>query len=393
MTDDRTEAARFREAMALKDRARERLDAGDHDAAWALASQGQALWPEDPSWEWLRGCSLHLRGNKPAAAAAYGEAIRRAVARGESTRALGYGTLLRELDPDAEVLQWLARWMAADYAGDDVPPPPPTPFFSELGYHEVLEVLSYAGTRTLAPGDALIEPGRAGDALFLVGDGSLRVELRTEHGGGTHPERLLCGPGDVVGEMAFFERREHHHVVRAETAATVLEIGRDDLEGHILPAYPAVETALRRLYRQRVVDYLLRVRPPFSALSPLSRSRLADACEWLSLAEGQTLITQDSDVHDLFLVKSGFVEVMRDDALVTVRHAGEFIGEVSLLRGAHALATVRAAGPVEAVRFPGAVVVEAVRAEPQAAQAFEDHATERLREVTEALTPTRDASA
>lgn len=81
------------------------------------------------------------------------------------------------------------------------------------------------GRRRLAEGEALVEQGRPGEALFLLLDGVLAVEVDRER-------VAEVGPGAVLGERALLEGGARTSTLRALTPChvAVAEVGRIDPE-------------------------------------------------------------------------------------------------------------------------------------------------------------------
>lgn len=78
-------------------------------------------------------------------------------------------------------------------------------------------------TRTLAPGEALVEQGAPGTEVFLILDGVFVVEVDGE------PVAEI-GPGAVVGERAALEGGIRTATLRATTKARVAEVAPDQLD-------------------------------------------------------------------------------------------------------------------------------------------------------------------
>lgn len=91
----------------------------------------------------------------------------------------------------------------------------------------VLEQLAAAATeRHLEPGEVIITQGEPADALYLLEDGTLAVDVRAESGR-VNERPDVQAPG-YVGELGLLRRIPRTATVRARTAATVLRIGADD---------------------------------------------------------------------------------------------------------------------------------------------------------------------
>jgi CRP/FNR family transcriptional regulator, cyclic AMP receptor protein len=83
----------------------------------------------------------------------------------------------------------------------------------------------------------------------------------------------------------------------------------------------------------------------FSALNEEQSSRLVQAGETTEHAAGEELATEGVRGHRFRLILTGAAEVMRGGRYVATVGPGDFIGEVALLGGGTATATVRCTEP------------------------------------------------
>jgi len=97
--------------------------------------------------------------------------------------------------------------------------------FPEARLEELAGVLSL---RTLTAGALVFEDGSAGDELFLLSDGQVRIEKEMEAEGVA--ELAILSPGDVFGEMALIERAPRSARAVAHTDVSLLVLARTDLD-------------------------------------------------------------------------------------------------------------------------------------------------------------------
>jgi serine/threonine protein phosphatase PrpC/CRP-like cAMP-binding protein len=95
------------------------------------------------------------------------------------------------------------------------------PLLGRLTERELLRVMQIARSRQLAPGETLVREGEAGDELFIVITGQLRVQA------GGHEVSTL-GPGEHFGELALLRNLPRPATVTSEGATHIAGIKRSD---------------------------------------------------------------------------------------------------------------------------------------------------------------------
>lgn len=83
----------------------------------------------------------------------------------------------------------------------------------------------------------------------------------------------------------------------------------------------------------------------FSGLSPAELERVTDAAIVTEHGAGDDLTEEGAYSHRFYLILEGKVSVERDRNAVAALGPGEFLGEISLLGGGKATATVRCEEP------------------------------------------------
>lgn len=85
---------------------------------------------------------------------------------------------------------------------------------------------SHSLGRPYQDGEIVVRQGETGDALFVIQEGKARVTIERDG-----KEILLreLGPGDIIGEMALFDREVRSATVRALGPARILTVDRDGL--------------------------------------------------------------------------------------------------------------------------------------------------------------------
>jgi CRP-like cAMP-binding protein len=113
---------------------------------------------------------------------------------------------------------------------------------------------------------------------------------------------------------------------------------------------------------------------------PRSRARhLLDQGFWLSGRDGDTLTREDEPVSHLFYLSSGEARVMSHGRQVGTCRAGDLVGEVTVLSGDQASATVLLTGPARFWCAPATVLRPYLEAHDDVRRALEQGFTASLR--------------
>jgi CRP-like cAMP-binding protein len=238
--------------------------------------------------------------------------------------------------------------------------PPPFPLLSDLPRGAFMELLARLTVLHLEAGQNVLKEGEMGDACYLIASGSVRVTK-----GGV--EVAVLGPGSFFGEFAVLADQRRHASVETIEPVELLEIRRQLLD-ELVAAHPGVARTLRRFYRERLLSTLMATAPFFQRLQPEERAGIAERFRPRRFGRGARIIEEGSPGGGLFLILVGEVQVVRGavDAEVELGALGEgsYFGEMSLLRGGVASATVRAARMTEVVQLPPRDFYEVVSQHP-----------------------------
>jgi cAMP-dependent protein kinase regulator len=253
-----------------------------------------------------------------------------------------------------------------------VGPLPPMPLLSLLDAFALRALLPHVAHRSLDAGEVLMAEGQPADALYLVVHGVLEITK-------DDPDRPTftlgrVADGAVLGEMALVLDRPRTATV---TALSEVEVLRLDVAGlrAVAAQVPAVEAALAEFTRQRLVQMLIATSPLFRDLEPAARAALLEVFTVRDLPAGVVVTKQGGEGKALRVVISGGVEVWRSEpdeaggetapARIATLGPGQVFGEIALLTGQPATATVRTIAPTAVLeltrpvldgltaRFPG----------------------------------------
>ncbi len=207
---------------------------------------------------------------------------------------------------------------------------------------------------TYDPGTVILREGDPGSSLFLIVDGEIRVTKLQPSG--EDKEVAVLNAGEFFGEFALLADQKRHATITAVTRSTVLEIPKKTIQ-EIGKKHPSVLAVIKKFYRQRMQDLMLKNLPFFSLIAEEKRSQYLGELHFLRFGPQTPVIKQGEKGGGLFLILLGEVEVVTETEggevkFLAVLGEGEYFGEMALLKRKPAMATVRTRGLVEIVQVP-----------------------------------------
>jgi hypothetical protein len=139
----------------------------------------------------------------------------------------------------------------------------------------------------------------------------------------------------------------------------------------------------RRLHRNRTVRFTAEEEPMVAALlvglAPSRTRHLLDQGFWLSGHAGDVLTREEEPVGHLFYLASGEARVTSHGRQVGMCRAGDLIGEITVVSGERASATVTLTGPARFWCVPADVLRPYLDAHESVSRALEHGFAESLR--------------
>lgn len=117
------------------------------------------------------------------------------------------------------------------------------PLFTDLDEEGLRTLMQIANEFEAAPGHVLMERGQAGNGMFIIEEGSVRVEVA----GG---DSVLLGPGEFVGELSVLADTPRTARVSVEEEMRGLAIRRNDLDD-LLEKEPSIAVSMLRSVARR----------------------------------------------------------------------------------------------------------------------------------------------
>ena len=243
----------------------------------------------------------------------------------------------------------------------------------------VLQVLiEHAVHERRAAGEVIFKQGDPGDRLFVILRGEVNV-LRDV--GEPEPRRLATlRAGSFFGEMALLTNEARSATVVAVEECELLAVARPHVQ-RLIDTDREVLRTLLRFFRARLVGTLVQTAPLFRGLSLIERRNLVSRFRLREIQPGTTVIREGQPSDGLCIVLAGHLAVTSrasgEDRPIAKLGGGDIFGEMSLLTGGPAVATIRAETKVWALALPRRDFEQAITARPQMRAMLDRLAQER----------------
>jgi len=285
-----------------------------------------------------------------------------------SPLALDPGPLIHALEQAAELAPAEATSGRNPFVAPAVRNMPRAPLFSDLSHEAFVELVERCPLRRFEAGDRILQQGEPGDSFYVICEG--RASVLREDDGLAHPVAALEA-GEFFGEVALLAGGPRTASVYALTDDTqVLEIS-GQLLMELARRHPGVAAALKTFCRQRLLSNLLSTSALFRPLERNERRELATRFRARDALAGEVVIAEGARGDGLYVVLAGEVEVLREGVVAGTLGAGDVFGEMSLLDGVPAVATVRAVRRTSLLRLPSADLAAVLERYPAVRQHLE----------------------
>ena len=255
------------------------------------------------------------------------------------------------------------------------------PLFSAFSTRTFIKVLGHVRVHTLAPETLILKEGEKGTAIFAVAEGQVRV---TKELGGQILELATLPAGSIFGEMALLTGAPRRASVWTIGDAEILEIPKAVLD-EIGSEAPSMSETLRRFCRERLLQTALATGALFRGLDPTARDKLVHRFRTLEAKAGASLLEEGKPVDGLYVVVDGVLQVQKAGKTLAVLRGGDFFGEMSLLSGGSAAATVVVTEQATLLKLARNVCEDVLRERPELVETIKRVAEERRRANEQAL--------
>jgi CRP-like cAMP-binding protein/Zn-dependent protease len=219
------------------------------------------------------------------------------------------------------------------------------PVFDDVPEDVLSDLAGRVHLRTFARGQPVVRQGDRADAFYVVRTGTLNI---VEEDPATGNERVLrtITRGESFGELGLVEAAPRAATVRASEESQLFEVDKGTFDRLLADMIHVPEFAPTM---QAMSD--LRGLSAFSHLEPDELGELLEHGAWVNIPPGETIIEQGEAGEAFYAIRSGRMEVLKDDVEVGTVGPGSYVGEVALLLDVPRTATVRALTPVRAYRL------------------------------------------
>jgi len=247
------------------------------------------------------------------------------------------------------------------------------PWLRSLSPLQLRELMQESDIRLPREGEVVFRRNDYSNSFFSIVRGTVRVK-----GTDADPEAkaVLLPAGNFFGEMGLISGRRRSAKVRAASNCILLETPSRTML-RLLASSDAVrreldQVALRRAVRKYVA----------TEVSDAQLERLVEGAQIRRYRSGDALFHENDPSDGLYLLRKGSVMVSRSiggrEVVLSYVSAGNYVGEMALMRDAPRSATVRAAVPTEAIVLLAANVTEALAANSALRANLDDQYLARL---------------
>ena len=298
-------------------------------------------------------------------------------------------TDLLELNGEELIARALEVLAAPDTGGvADPQSRPPLPLFAHLEREAFLDLVQRMAWRSVPPDTVIIEEGEAGEHLHVIVAGKAEVSRRVD---GQRKPLGRLGGGSIFGELSLITGTPPTASVSTVTDTEVFEIRREHLNA-VARTFPSVPQVLAEFAQQRMARNMMASSPLFQQLPESERAALLGHFTFKALQPRDKALTEGELAPGLFLVLGGELVVQKDDPAggvvsLGVLREGEVAGEISLLTGLPATATVVATRKTATAYIDRAAFTELVKQYPSLMTYLEQLSERRQKQTAEALRP------
>lgn len=265
---------------------------------------------------------------------------------------------------------------------------PPLPLFADLERDAFIDLVARMGYREVKSDEAIAQEGQGGEAIWVVVAGRAQVSRQVDKDRKTLG---TLGGGSIFGEISMLTGAPPTATVTAIVETDIFEIRREHLNA-VAKSFPSVPQVLAEFAQARMAKNLMATSPLFQQIPENDRAALLQRFNFRALAPNEKALVEGEHSPGLFLVLAGELVVQKDDpsggvVSLGILREGDVAGEISLLTGLRATATVVATRKTATAFLDRKDFAELTAAFPNTRTYLETLSDRRLKQIGEALRP------
>lgn len=278
----------------------------------------------------------------------------------------------------------------ADESGPGADPDarPPLPLFAELDLDAFVALVALMSLRHCEAGEVISTEGEGGDTITVLVAGKAEVTRQVD---GKPKTLAFLGGGSIFGELSLLTGAPPSVTVTAVAETEVFEIKREHLN-QLAREYPTVTAALTQFAQTRMAKNLVATSPLFQQIPEVQRMEILSRFRFKPLQVDEKALTEGEHSPGLFMVLAGELVVQKEDpnggmVSLGILREGDIAGEISLLTGLRATATVLATRKTATAFMPRSEFDVLLEAHPDIRTYLQALSEMRLKRIGEALRP------
>jgi len=273
-------------------------------------------------------------------------------------------------------------------ASSDPEARPPLPLFADIERDAFVDLIELVDYREMKEGEVLCTEGKTSDRITVLVAGKAEV---TRLVAGEAKTLAFLGGGSIFGEISMMTGAAPSSSITCVSDCDVLEIEREDLNV-LARGYPSVPAALATFAQARMAKNLIATSPLFTHVPEAERAGMLQRFEFRGLSPSEKIISEGEPVQALVLVLAGELIVQKDDndggsISLSILREGDVAGEISLLNGLRATATVAASRKTAVALLNRKNFEVLLKEQPKLRDFLDELSTRRLKGIGEAMRP------
>lgn len=265
---------------------------------------------------------------------------------------------------------------------------PPLPLFSELDRDAFVDLVTLMGYRAFDDGEPMSQEGQGGEMIMVMVAGKAEVTRVIE---GKRKALAFLGGGSIFGELSLLTGTAPTASVTACGDTEVFEIGREHLN-QLARKHPSVNQVLAAFAQARMAKNLFATSPLFQQIPDFERAALLSRFAFRALQAGEKVLTEGEHSPGVFLVLAGELVVQKEDpsggmVSLGILREGDVAGEISLMTGLRATATVSATRKTATAFIDRTQFLDLLKSYPTIRSYLDGLSERRLKMIGDALRP------